>query len=87
MRKILPRDLAPTLCVQDENSTLFLVAAYQRYSCPYVWVRTNHERLVRLSGDGDRDRDNPLKLRSTQRWLKDGEFCSAQGKGCLRGEV
>ena len=53
---------------QDENSTLFLVAAYARY----VWVRSNHQRIVELSGEHDKDKDNPLKLKSTQKWLKDG---------------
>ena len=57
---------------QDENSTLFLVAAYARYSSPYVWVRSNHQRIVELSGEHDKDKDNPLKLKSTQKWLKDG---------------
>ena len=23
---------------QDDRSTLFLIAAYARYNCPYVWV-------------------------------------------------
>ena len=48
------------------------MAAYARYSSPYVWVRSNHERIVKLNGKHDKDKDNPLKLSSTQKWLKDG---------------
>lgn len=51
----------------DDRSTLFLLAGYARYSCPYVWVRSNHERLVKLTGES-REKDCPLKLRSTLRW-------------------
>lgn len=51
----------------DDESTLFLLAGYARYSCPYVWVRSNHERLVR-TGDGETARDSPLKLKSTALW-------------------
>lgn len=31
----------------DDESTIFLVAGYARYACPYVWVRSNHERLTK----------------------------------------
>ncbi|GFO09779.1 60 kda ss-a/ro ribonucleoprotein-like [Plakobranchus ocellatus] len=57
---------------KDNTTTLFLVAGYARYSCPYVWVRSNHERLFKLSGEEDSDRDSPLRLKSTARW-KDGD--------------
>ncbi|XP_013418167.1 uncharacterized protein LOC106179179 [Lingula anatina] len=50
---------------QMENSTLFLLAGYGRYNCPYVWVRSNHERLVRMSREDIYDKDSPLRLRST----------------------
>lgn len=52
----------------DENSTLFLIAGYGRYNCPYVWVRSNHDRLVKLTGDSSREKDCPLKLKSTLKW-------------------
>ncbi|XP_052784276.1 uncharacterized protein LOC128220064 [Mya arenaria] len=55
----------------DERSTLFLIAGYGRYNCPYVWVRSNHERLVKLTGES-REKDCPLKLKSTLKW-KDNE--------------
>ncbi|KAH3807257.1 uncharacterized protein LOC127833664 [Dreissena polymorpha] len=53
--------------VTDDRSTLFLIAGYGRYSCPYVWVRSNHERLVKLTGSS-REKDCPLKLKSTLKW-------------------
>ncbi|KAK7090094.1 uncharacterized protein [Littorina saxatilis] len=58
----------------SSHTTLFLVAGYSRYSCPYVWVRSNHRRLMRMSGAGDEEKDNPLRLKSISpaRW-KDGE--------------
>ncbi|XP_027054911.1 uncharacterized protein LOC113681966 isoform X2 [Pocillopora damicornis] len=56
--------------LKDDKSTLFLIAAYARYSCPYVWVRSNHERLVALSNDSGKEKlkDSPLKLKSTAEW-------------------
>lgn len=51
----------------DPESTMFLIAGYARYQCPYVWVRSNHERLMR-DGDNDSARDSPLKLESTSQW-------------------
>jgi hypothetical protein len=53
---------------RDENSTLFLLAGYARYNCQYVWIRSNHQRLVKLLGESDENRDNPLKLKSTRKW-------------------
>eukprot|EP00118_Oscarella_pearsei_P008692 m.46116 g.46116 ORF g.46116 m.46116 type:complete len:261 (+) comp33667_c0_seq11:52-834(+) len=52
----------------DDNSTMFLIAGYGRYNCPYVWVRSNHERLVHFSGENPTAKDNPLKLNSTSQW-------------------
>ncbi|XP_062521420.1 uncharacterized protein LOC134196335 isoform X2 [Corticium candelabrum] len=52
----------------DDNTTMFLIAGYSTYNCPYVWVRSNHERLVRLSGEDTTAKDNPLKLESTTKW-------------------
>lgn len=57
----------------DEKSTLFLIAGYGRYSCPYVWVRSNHERLVKLTGES-REKDCPLKLKSTLKWKDNDVF-------------
>jgi len=60
-----------SLCNTD--STLFLIAGYARYSCPYVWVRSNHDRLLKTVGEVDTDRDSPLRLKSTSKW-KDGDI-------------
>lgn len=54
------------------KQTLFLIAGYARYSCPYVWVRSNHQRLMKMSRASDEGKDNPLRLKSTARW-KDGD--------------
>ncbi|XP_033121154.1 uncharacterized protein LOC117120247 [Anneissia japonica] len=59
------REIAPV----DDTSTLFLLAGYARYSCPYVWVRSNHDRLVKLTKDNERfSKDSPLRLKSTTAW-------------------
>ena len=44
---------------------MFLVAGYGKYSCPYVWVRSNHDRLVKLSDNPSFSKDSPLRLKST----------------------
>ena len=61
--------------LQSDDSTLFLLAGYARYNCPYVWVRSNHERLVKMTGtdmEDKNDKDNPLRLKSTVRWKDRG---------------
>lgn len=52
----------------DSDTTLFLIAGYARYSCPYVWVRSNHQRLIRLTNDSTQEKDSPLRLKTTNRW-------------------
>lgn len=56
----------------DFETTLFLVATYARYKSPYVWVRGNHERLIKLSEcDTDEQeliKDSPLSLRTVKDW-------------------
>ena len=51
---------------------MFLVAGYARYSRPYVWVRSNHERLVQFSSDNKEEKDFPLQLKTTSNWLEGG---------------
>ena len=62
--------------VQDNKSTLFLIAAYARYNYPYVWIRSNHNRIVQLTGKNDAEieqqKDSPLRLKSTENWKKKG---------------
>ena len=59
---------------QDEKYTMFLVAGYARYSRPYVWIRSNHERLVQFSSDSKEEKDFPLQLTSTTKWMEGGMF-------------
>eukprot|EP00055_Hartaetosiga_balthica_P011862 m.55527 g.55527 ORF g.55527 m.55527 type:complete len:282 (-) comp7756_c1_seq2:3784-4629(-) len=51
--------------VFEENlhATVFLIAGYSMYNCPYAWVRSNHERLVKIVQD--EGKDSPLNLHST----------------------
>eukprot|EP00040_Diaphanoeca_grandis_P013425 m.67851 g.67851 ORF g.67851 m.67851 type:complete len:270 (-) comp23880_c0_seq2:20-829(-) len=57
---------------KDENSTMFLIAGYKRYSCPYVWVRSNHQRLMRESDEKTKEaNDSPLKMKSTSAWAQE----------------
>lgn len=53
---------------------MFLVAGYARYSRPYVWIRSNHERLVQFSGNDKAEKDFPLQLRTTTDWMEGGMF-------------
>ncbi|XP_065887840.1 uncharacterized protein [Dysidea avara] len=57
------------LMVTDENNTMFLIAAYGRYNRPYVWVRSNHKRLIGISDKSSAEKDYPLQLKSTTTWI------------------
>ncbi|XP_066920962.1 uncharacterized protein [Clytia hemisphaerica] len=58
----------------EYSSTLFLIAAYARYKNPYVWVRSNHHRLISFTechtsqDEVYQIQDSPLKLKSTTNW-------------------
>ncbi|XP_066266640.1 uncharacterized protein [Branchiostoma lanceolatum] len=52
----------------SSDQTLFLIAGYARYNCPYVWIRSHHHRLVNLTHASSADKDNPLKLNATNNW-------------------
>lgn len=61
------------LLMPDDSTTVFLIAGYSKYACPYVWVRSNHKRLVRFGSDAkSTDQDSPLKLGTTLRWAAEG---------------
>ena len=47
---------------------MFLIAGYARYNCPYVWIRSNHDRLVRFSSEDTSEKDFPLQLKTTSAW-------------------
>lgn len=62
---------------QEEGTTMFLLAAYARYSRPYVWVRSNHERIILVSDSATQDqseKDYPLNLISTAKWTEEGDI-------------
>jgi len=48
------------------NNVVFLVGAYARYKCPFVWVRSNHTQLP--SGKPTPSKDTPIELRTTAVW-------------------
>jgi len=52
----------------DQYNTVFLIAGYARYKCPYVWLRSNHKRLIQLQDDQKLEADNPLKLETIAAW-------------------
>ena len=58
--------------LQDESSTMFLIGAYSRYGQPYVWVRSNHERLIKFSSPEENEKDFPLNLKTTSNWESEG---------------
>ncbi|CAG8633722.1 4502_t:CDS:2, partial [Cetraspora pellucida] len=53
---------------KDESNHVFLIAGYARYKCPYVWLRSNHKRLIQLQDDQKLETDNPLKLDTIAAW-------------------
>ena len=78
LTNLLTKNIVNSVCffsLQDERSTLFLIAGYGRYNCPYVWVRSNHDRLVKLTGTSSREKDCPLKLKTTLKWKDTGIVC------------
>ena len=72
---------------QDEEYTMFLVAGYARYSRPYVWIRSNHERLVQFNSDNKEEKDFPLQLKSTANWMEGGMFARCTTTGISNSDV
>eukprot|EP01111_Echinosteliopsis_oligospora_P006492 TRINITY_DN2065_c1_g1_i1.p1 TRINITY_DN2065_c1_g1~~TRINITY_DN2065_c1_g1_i1.p1 ORF type:complete len:233 (-),score=57.99 TRINITY_DN2065_c1_g1_i1:28-726(-) len=54
----------------DGDDVVFLIGAYARYKCPYVWVRSKHTTLP--NGRPVPTKDVPLDLSSTSSWKLDG---------------
>ncbi|KAK9728897.1 hypothetical protein K7432_000720 [Basidiobolus ranarum] len=54
----------------NQTQTTFLIAGYARYKRPYVWLRSNHKKLLKLEIDPTKhkDGDNPLKLVTISDW-------------------
>ncbi|CEP13132.1 hypothetical protein [Parasitella parasitica] len=45
---------------------------YAKYRCPYVWLRSHHNQLIRAQPGHIDDDDNPLQLQKTNEWkIKD----------------
>ncbi|CAO3633807.1 unnamed protein product [Mucor fragilis] len=53
---------------QEKNKIIFLVAGYAKYRCPYVWLRSHHEQLIRAQPGHIEEDDNPLQLQKTNEW-------------------
>lgn len=53
---------------KDSSKTVFLIAGYARYKRPYVWLRSNHTRLVKQKPNQEIDTDNPVKLETVADW-------------------
>ncbi|RIB01785.1 hypothetical protein C2G38_951962 [Gigaspora rosea] len=53
---------------KEEANHVFLIAGYARYKRPYVWLRSNHKRLIQLQDDQKLETDNPLKLDTIAAW-------------------
>ncbi|XP_059500261.1 uncharacterized protein LOC132209074 [Stegostoma tigrinum] len=60
------------IALPELNCTLFLLACYAKYQCPYVWIRSNHERLIKATSGNRASKDSPLKLNSTRDWCRSG---------------
>uniref|UniRef100_UPI00398F5D16 uncharacterized protein isoform X1 n=2 Tax=Pristiophorus japonicus TaxID=55135 RepID=UPI00398F5D16 len=56
------------VALPELNCTLFLLAGYAKYQSPYVWVRSNHKRLIKATSEDWAAKDSPLKLNSTLEW-------------------
>ncbi|KAM4747318.1 uncharacterized protein WCC33_004895 [Rhinophrynus dorsalis] len=56
------------IAIPETHCTLFLLAAYAKYGRPYVWVRSNHQRLTGIEQCDWPLKDTPLTLLSTSEW-------------------
>ncbi|KAG0294450.1 hypothetical protein BGZ98_001773, partial [Dissophora globulifera] len=68
-----PPPLSPidTELEKDDSRTTFLLAGYPRYKCPYVWLRSNHKRLIQTNNDQKVEANDPLKLSTISAWRTD----------------
>ncbi|TPX34570.1 hypothetical protein SmJEL517_g02810 [Synchytrium microbalum] len=53
---------------RDSSKTAFLIACYAKYNRPFVWIRSNQKRLIKVREDQKLESDTPLKLNSTTAW-------------------
>ncbi|KAI8877965.1 hypothetical protein K501DRAFT_229294 [Backusella circina FSU 941] len=53
---------------KQTERTVFLIAGYAKYRCPYVWLRSHHDKLIKQQPNQAIEDDNPLQLRKTSEW-------------------
>ncbi|KAI7904233.1 uncharacterized protein BX663DRAFT_550625 [Cokeromyces recurvatus] len=49
---------------KEKDKIVFLIAGYAKYRCPYVWLRSHQDQLLR----NEKEEDNPLQLSTTIDW-------------------
>jgi len=56
--------------IKDEGACVYLLGAYSRYKCPYVWVRSSVSENHPLIKHGTKitGKDTPLELSTTTKW-------------------
>lgn len=59
---------ARTPASRSDATTVFLVAGYARYKCPFVWLRSKTHRLRGVSPDIGLE--SPLQLKTTDAWAE-----------------
>ncbi|KAI9506551.1 hypothetical protein GGI25_005998 [Coemansia spiralis] len=64
----LPFDLSDSSLESDPWAINFLIAGYPRYKCPYVWLRTDHQKLIAVAENQKLEKDVPLRLESVDCW-------------------
>jgi len=68
-------------CAKDaeqlSQDSVFLIGGYARYKCPFVWLRSNHSKLLAPSSapssplaskSPSSSKDTPLELSTTAKW-------------------
>ncbi|PIA16367.1 hypothetical protein COEREDRAFT_62810, partial [Coemansia reversa NRRL 1564] len=67
-RMVKPFDTSNKSLEADEHGINFLIAGYQRYRCPYVWLRSHHQELVEVEDDQELDSNAPVVLNTINCW-------------------
>lgn len=71
MSAIIPASPCDREIEKDQTKTAFLIAGYARYKRPYVWLRSNHQKIAKISPDLSTsvENDAPVKLASVDKWI------------------
>ncbi|KAJ2618115.1 hypothetical protein H4S08_000039 [Coemansia sp. RSA 1365] len=67
-RMVKPFDTSNKSLEADEHGINFLIAGYQRYRCPYVWLRSHHQQLVEVEDGQELDNNAPVVLNTINCW-------------------